>query len=202
MSWYWFVFMLSLTVVVPVITGFINYRDLDKAGQFFLLLLITILVTELAAHFYRRYFGNNMIVYNIYTVVSAVLIGHYIYNLNKEKFVLYLFYGVALLSVGETVMGEPEELSNYSIVGLSIVTIIGLFYIFIQMAKDQLSTKHLIITGGLVFYFMSNFLYFFTANYLQQTEQWNYLLAMGVTKGITNMFCYGWYAIGIWKAFI
>jgi len=143
-----------------------------------------------------------MIVFNVYTFVSSILIGHYIYNLNRETIVLYFFYGVALFSIGESAFRGPNELSHYSITILGIVTIGGLAYLIFQMAKAQVSAKHLIINAGLIFYFLSNFLYFFTASYLQQTAQIDYLLAMGITKGLTNAICYGWYAIGIWKAFI
>jgi len=202
MSWYWFIFILSLTVSIPIAIGFIVFKDLDKPGRFFLYLMLAILATELTAHFYRIYFGNNMIVLNLYTIVSAVLIGHYIYNLNKEVVMLYLFYSVALLAAGEIVVRGPMVLGNYSITVLGIVSLASLLYIFYQMALAQVNSKHLLISVSLFFYFMTNFAYFFTAGYLQRTAQIDHIMAMVITKGLTNAFCYGWYAIGIWRAFM
>jgi hypothetical protein len=200
MNWYWIIFYLSLTVAVPVVVGLWRYRNLDKATRFFLYLLMAMLITELGSHFYRIYFGNNMIVLNAYTFVSAILLGHYVYNVSGDKRMLYAFYFVGMLLVIESLL-FPGELSSYSISALSLATIGALLMVSFQMVDIKITERSLIINGGLIFYFMSNFLYFFTARYLQSTGEMDYLVSMVIVKSFTNMICYTWYSFGIWTAF-
>jgi hypothetical protein len=201
MSWYWIVFSLSLTVFLPCLVGGFLFRRLDKSARWFFFLLLTTFVTEVAAHLYRLYFGNNLVIYSAYTFISALLIGRYLYEIRKEKNILYAYYWCAAFTLVEFVVMDFKEFNSYSTSVLSIVTIAVLLYIFRLMANNKASDKMLWINAGLIFYFISNFIYFFTARYLQQYGNMDYLLFMVIVRAFTNTICYTLYTLSLWKIF-
>ena len=201
MSWYWIIFFLSLTVALPCLLAAILFKKLDKPARWFFYLLVATLTTEIAAHVYRINFGNNLVVYCLYTFISSLIIGRYLYGIKRDKNILYAYYWCAVITVGEFVIMDSKEFSSYSTSVLSIVTIVTLLYIFRLSAQNKVSDRMLWVNAGLLFYFISNFIYFFTARYFQHSGNMDYLLFMVIIRGFTNAICYAVYTFSLWRAF-
>jgi len=117
---YFFLFLLSQSILLPIIAGLVRLRRIDKSYQPFLLLLVIGLTVEILSFVIIVNFkgSSNAIPINIYTLIEWLLLAwqFYVWGLLRQKkqvFYAILTTGVLIWIIVNIVFGKINEFSPY-----------------------------------------------------------------------------------------
>jgi hypothetical protein len=113
-----FIFLISQSILLPIIAGLVRYRRIDKSYQPFFILLLIGLLTEIVSFMIIRQHKHNGFVVNIYILVEWIMIAwqFHVWGFLKQKSRIFwlLVFLVSLLWVAENfVFGRITDFSPY-----------------------------------------------------------------------------------------
>ncbi|HEY4060424.1 MAG TPA: hypothetical protein VGM30_00910 [Puia sp.] len=165
------IYLISQTILLPIIVGLIRSRRIGKGYQPFYILLWIGLLTEEISYLLITYHHSNTIAINIYTLVEWTLIAwqFHVWGFLKQKtrvfYVLLvaaaLFWAIENLAFGKITSFSPYFCSSYAfgIVLLSIRTI----NFMITHDRNLFRNTRFLICIGFIMYFMYMILYYWAS---------------------------------------
>jgi hypothetical protein len=113
-----FIFLISQSILLPIIAGLVRYRRIDKSYQPFFILLLIGLLTEIISFVIIKRHRQNGFVVNIYILIEWVMIAwqFHVWGFLKHKSGIFwlLVFLVSLLWVAENfVFGRITDFSPY-----------------------------------------------------------------------------------------
>jgi hypothetical protein len=166
------IYLISQTILLPIIIGLIRWRRLGKSYQpFYSLLWIGLLTEEISYFIITSYHRSNDIPLNIYTLIEWTLIAwqFHVWGFLKQKpRVFYallaaaaLFWAMENLVFGRITGFSPYFCSSYAfgIVLLSIRTI----NFMITHDRNLFRNAQFVICIGFIIYFLYMILYYWAS---------------------------------------
>lgn len=167
------IFLISQTILLPIIAGLIRLRRIDKSYQPFYILLWVGFVTEVISFILIKGFhAHNAIPINIYTLLEWTLIAwqFHVWGFLKQKpRIFYGFLGLATLFwiIVNLVYGQITAFSPYfrifyycTIVLLSIRTI---NFMITHENRNLFRNPRFLICIGFIIYFFYMILYYWAS---------------------------------------
>ncbi|HWK04543.1 MAG TPA: hypothetical protein VNS58_12975 [Puia sp.] len=164
-----FVFLLSQSILLPIITGLIRLRRVDKSYQPFFLLLLIGFLTEVISFIVSKAIKSNLIVVNIYVLIEWIFIAwqFHVWGFLRQR--KNAFYGLLIIT---TLFWVVENLVFHKIT--SIVPYFRFLYFFlivlISVNKINFMITHdyrnlfrnpqFLICIAFIFYFIFMIVYF------------------------------------------
>ncbi|HTH58259.1 MAG TPA: hypothetical protein VL728_19570 [Cyclobacteriaceae bacterium] len=189
--------ILAYTVALPACVGLYFYRSLPIPLRTLSVLFAIATFVEILSTVYRSYFSNNLIIINVYIIIEAWLCLLFVSQC-IGKIRLTRSAQLAVLAVGliETVI-NPKTFATVSSTLESVVIIIGIIFLFFQVALGTNILKTVYFMAGiLLFYFASNTIYFLTRGLLEMDS----LIFVSIIHVWINAGCNLFYAFILWKA--
>src|SRR4051812_28439593 len=96
-----FFFLLSMTVLFPFISGLVRVRTISRLYRPFLLLIATGVLTEIISRIAIKYFRNNNVVINFYSLTECLLIvaQFYYWRYHSRTRRWYPYFGILCLAI-------------------------------------------------------------------------------------------------------
>jgi hypothetical protein len=157
------IFLLSITILLPIITGLIRLRRIDKVYQPFFLLLVIGLITEIVSFILiKEFHRSNAIPTNLYTAVewSMIFLHFHVWGLLRNR--KPVFYGLLILvllgwGIENLYFGQITEFSPYfRIFYAFIIVLLSVNKINYMITHDNRNLfrnpKFLICIGFIIFF--------------------------------------------------
>ncbi|MBN9382386.1 MAG: hypothetical protein J0H74_16575 [Chitinophagaceae bacterium] len=130
-------FLLSQSILLPIITGLVNFRRLDGSYQpFFLLLIIGFLTEVIGFITISGYGASNFIIVNIYLLIEWTLIAWQFHVWGFLRHNQRLFYGLLILmALGWAV----ENLLFHRITGMVVYFRFLYFFIIVLLSINKIN---------------------------------------------------------------
>jgi hypothetical protein len=169
------IFLISQSVLLPLLAGLIRWRRIDKGYQPFLLLLTIGFVTEIISFILIRgyRYGSNAIVINIYTLVEWTLIAwqFHVWGFLKQK--KPLFYALLLFSaffwMAENIIFRkindfsPYFLFYYSFL-IVLLSVNKINFMITHYNRNLFRNTQFVICLGFIVYFIYMIIYYWASN--------------------------------------
>jgi hypothetical protein len=172
-----FIKLSQASVLLPIITGFSNYKRLTLPYRILLYFFVSCIGFEIQASITKTLYGNNMPGLHLYTLVEFLVFSAVYYLHFKKNSILRLliginaivFVGIALLDAFyiHGIMALNTLSRSYSSTSIIIYTLIY-FYRLFQENSVQYIWEHPMfwICAGALIYFGGNNFYFLLKGYL------------------------------------
>ncbi|MDO6433917.1 hypothetical protein Q4E93_25140 [Flavitalea sp. BT771] len=163
-----FTYLLSQSILIPIIIGLIRLRRLKGYQPFFILLIIGTL-TETAGYITIKRYGTNLVVVNIYVVLEWIFIAwqFHVWGLLRQKKWLYylLLTGPILLWIEEDlVLGNITRIEPYFrflyFLLIVLLSINKINFTITHESRNLLRNPQFILCLGFIIYFMYMIVYF------------------------------------------
>ena len=158
-----FNFLMSMTVLLPFISGLVRLKKLSRLYRPFIILVSLAALTELVNHIAIEYFNNNSAVINAYSLVECLLIISQFYywrylSRTKRWYPYFGFLCIAIwiidnLFIGNIhVVGSLFRISSAFI--LVVLSINEINYLIIHENRNLLKNARFLICTGFLIYFL------------------------------------------------
>lgn len=130
-------FLLSQSILLPIITGLIRFRRLDGSYRPFFLLLLIGFFTEVVGYIIiTGYGGSNLIIVNIYILIEWILIAwqFHIWGFLRQK--KRLFYGLLVLTA---LCWAVENLIFHRITGMVVYFRLLYFFFIVLLSINKIN---------------------------------------------------------------
>jgi hypothetical protein len=166
------IFLISQTILLPIIAGLIRLRRIGKSYQpFYILLWIGFLTEVISFILIKHYHRSNSIPINLYTLVEWTLIAwqFHVWGFLKQKvWVFYallmavaLFWAIENLVFGKITDFSPYFCSSYAF-GIVLLSIRTINFMITHDRNLFRNTKFLICIGFII-YFLYMILYYWAS---------------------------------------
>jgi hypothetical protein len=165
---YIFVFLISQSVLLPIITGLIRLRRIDKSYRPFLLLLLIGLLTEIVSLFFIKYTGANTIPVNVYTLIEWTFLAwqFHVWGFLRQK--KKLFYALLVLATlvwitENLIFKKIHDFSPYFVFFYSFLIVllsVNEINFMITHYRNLFRNPRFIICIGLIVYFVYMIIYY------------------------------------------
>ncbi|HTI10093.1 MAG TPA: hypothetical protein VL832_16105 [Puia sp.] len=166
-----FVFLLSQSILLPIITGLIRFRRLDKGYQPFFLLLLIGFLTELFSFVTMQVYKTNFPVVNIYILIEWIFIAwqfHVWGFLRQRKGAFYsLLILTSLFWIGEYLWLHQFTaiLLYFRLLYFSLIVLLSINKINFMITHDNrnlFQNPKFLICIGFIIYFIYMIVYFWS----------------------------------------
>lgn len=154
---------IDLVVVLSAfLIGLYRYSVIDRPSRVLLLLLLIILIDESVGHIFSERFGNNMVIYNSYSLVELFLISLY-FNYTIKRFrkrnigcyigALGLIFGVLNFSLLQPLNSFSTSYLLFEGFFIILMSLISFYYLL--LSEDDLKLyrqSHFWFTSVLLFF--------------------------------------------------
>jgi hypothetical protein len=159
-----FLFLLSMTVLFPFISGLVRVRTISRLYRPFLLLIALGVLTEIVNRIAIIYFRTNYVVINIYSLTECLLIiaQFYYWRYHSRTRRWYPYFGILCLAIWIwenvlyrnvfTEIGPIFRVAEAFI--LVILSINEINYLLINDNKNLLKNARFLICAGFLIYFL------------------------------------------------
>lgn len=196
-------------ILITTLVSLWHYKYLSVSLKLLSILLcissvITVVMTYLSIHH-----TNNLVYYNVYTIVEFIFLGFFFQDLFSSRRVKILVLGLILVFTGFAICNLffIEGISNYNSYSLAIESILciglSLFY-FLEMFKELKiprleKSPYFWINTGILFYFSGNLFLFTFSHYLQQ-KGGSMLADIYIMSPFIGIVYYTLLTIGLWNS--
>lgn len=193
-------FLLSQSILLPLIIGLVRLRQIDRSYQPFLLLLGIGFLTELASYvLIKKFHTSNAIAVNIYTLIEWVLIAwqFHVWGFLKQR--NKLFYGlvifVSLVWVVENIIFRKitEIVPYFRFLYFFLIVLISvneINFMITHYNRNLFRNPKFLICIAFIIYFIYMIVYFwaFQVSRLDQSEISNRIIFfMAYVNILTNI---------------
>jgi hypothetical protein len=159
-----FLFLMSMTVLFPFISGLVRLRMISRLYRPFLLLIATGVLSEIISRIAINYFRNNAVVLNIFSLTECLLIiaQFYYWRYHSRTRRWYPYFGILCIGIwiwenifyrnGFVEVGTVFRVSEAFI--LVILSINEINYLLINDNKSLLKNARFLICAGFLIYFL------------------------------------------------
>lgn len=198
----------TLTYITPLllglgfILGIIHYKNQDRSARLLNVYLLFCLGLDLASRIIGHSTLNNLILFNVLSLIEIVIFSLFFLNLIKKNIFTYLLLSIGVLYIGfETLKINPyqvESFQSYSrIVTSFLIIIMALKYIIESVKKEQkISKKNIIFI--LMFYFSIELILLLPLNLLINSES-DLIYYFWFVRLFINLLFYTYTIYYIWK---
>lgn len=166
---YFFLFLISQSILLPIIAGLISLRRIDKSYQPFFLLLVIGFLVEIISLFSIRLTKENTIPVNIYTLVEWSLLAwqfHVWGFLRQKKPLFYALLGLGALVwiIVNLVFGKIHDFSPYFRFFYYFVVVLlsvnEINFMITHYNRNLFRNPRFLICIGLIIYFVYMIVYY------------------------------------------
>jgi hypothetical protein len=155
--------ILSFSIAVPAIAGWVRFSTIRPAFYPFIFLLTCGLVNETTSFVVTRNGGSNAINSNIYALVEGVLITVFfqangLFRKNRTMVYSILLYLVLLWIIDKMIVADIRRFSGYFTLGASFVYVL----MSISMINRMTLVEQQSLAGNSLFVIALCFIFFFT----------------------------------------
>jgi hypothetical protein len=202
-----FLFLLSMTVLFPFISGLVRVRMISRLYRPFLLLIATGVLTEIISRITINYFRNNNLVINIYSLTECLLIiaQFYYWRYHSRTRRWYPYFGILCIGIwiwenlifrdGFIEVGSIFRVSEAFI--LVILSINEINYLLINDNKNLLKNARFLICAGFLIYFLYQIL-LEGSIYISSQQQGSITNKIIEVSSYINAFVNIIYGIAVW----
>lgn len=159
-----FLFLMSMTVLFPFISGLVRLRMISRLYRPFLLLIATGVLSEIISRIAINYFRNNAVVLNIFSLTECLLIiaQFYYWRYHSRTRRWYPYFGIVCIGIwiwenlfyrdGFVEVGTVFRVSEAFI--LVILSINEINYLLINDNKNLLKNARFLICAGFLIFFL------------------------------------------------
>ncbi len=205
----WTFFLSAYTVIFPLVLGLIGFSRFSKALQYFVILLLLVLISESTAFYLGWQKLNNLIVYDVFTAVEYAFLMIVFSNWFEKRGIrtaLLASIPVFLLVwlYGKFIAGSTDQFDS---IFLSVESVVFVFLSVIVLIKEMKDSTVLLVdnpvfwvSSGLLVYFAGNLFVFALIDQLLQPGierfhgAWMIHTVLNVTKNI--LFSLGFLSTG------
>lgn len=162
------IYSVIVIIAIAMLCGIYNYKKLDGASKVLLLMITIGFINEVTAYMFAKFYGNNMKVYNSYSIVELFILSVYF---NKSipifrKWHLGIYIGFIGIIVGVIDFSFLQSLSSFSTTyllfeGFCIILMALVAFYYLLLNRDDLR-----IYNYPHFWFTSILLFFWTVTYV------------------------------------
>lgn len=158
-----FNFFMSMTVLLPFISGLVRLRQISRLYRPFLILVSLAVVTEIANRIAVEYYHNNSLVINTYSLIECLMIISQFYywrylSHTKKWYPYFGFLCIALWIIDNLFMGNIYIVGSLFRISsafiLVVLSINEINYLIIHENRNLLKNARFIICTGFLIYFL------------------------------------------------
>ena len=202
-----FLFLLSMTILFPFISGLVRVRMISRLYRPFLLLIATGVLTEIISRIAINYFRNNNVIINIYSLTECLLIiaQFYYWRYHSRTRRWYPYFGILCIAIwiwenlffrdGIVEVGSIFRVSEAFI--LVILSINEINYLLINDNKNLLKNARFLICAGFLVYFLYQIL-LEGSIYISTQQQGSITARIIEVSSYINAFVNIIYGIAVW----
>jgi hypothetical protein len=166
---YFFLFLLSQSVLLPIIAGLVRWRRIDKGYRPFFWLLVIGFFVELISFLSIRMAKDNTVIVNIYMLVEWTLLAwqfHIWGFLRQKKIFFYLLLGIVAMvwSIVDLALGHIHDFSPYFVFFYSfLIVLLGvneINFMITHYNRNLFRNPRFVICVGLIIYFVYLIVYY------------------------------------------
>jgi hypothetical protein len=200
-------FLLSMTVLFPFLSGLVRVKTISRLYRPFLLLIATGVLTEIISRITINYFRNNNLVINIYSLTECLLIiaQFYYWRYHSRTKRWYPYFGILCIGIwiwenliyrdGFIEVGSIFRVSEAFI--LVILSINEINYLLINDNKNLLKNARFLICAGFLIYFLYQIL-LEGSIYISTQQQGSIIARIIEVSSYINAFVNIIYGIAVW----
>lgn len=192
--------LLAYTVAFPAGVGLYFYRRIDPIYRPLIFLFSCSVLVEILSTASRNLFQSNLVILQAYTIGESWFLLTFISSLIKNqllaRLIKYFRFAMILIVLLEMILW-PASYGSVSVSIESISVMLGIIVYFFEIStgKDTRSTSFY-FSGVLLFYMVSNFIYFATFDWLASEA----LLFVANVHTFLNAICNILFGVILWKA--
>jgi hypothetical protein len=159
-----FLFLLSMTVLFPFISGLVRVRRISRLYRPFLLLIALGVLTEIITFIAINYFRTNYVVINIYSLTECLLIiaQFYYWRYHSRTRRWYPYFGILCIGIWiwenllyRDILGEIGSIFRVSEAFILVILSINeINYLLINDNRSLLKNARFLICAGFLVYFL------------------------------------------------
>ena len=186
---------------IPLIVGLSRWRRLSARQNVLVGYIGFVILFSIAAEFVGRYYGNNLLLYHIYTFVEFSLL-LYLFRSEKGRSLVFLLSAIPVIGAGLwSIMTRPFEFPDLFRTAESLVLIgfsLMFFYNALRHPDVQRIERTFIfwISGAVLLYFTGTLLLDIFSNYIASKSDQVYFTVWTIHT-IFNMILYALYAVAL-----
>jgi len=166
---YFFLFLLSQSVLLPIIAGLVRWRRMDKSYRPFFWLLVIGFLVEIISFISIRLAKDNTVIVNIYGLLEWTFLAWQFHAwgfLRQRKSLFYALLGLAALVwfIVNIVFGHIHEFSPYFVFFYSfLIVLLGvneINFMITHYSRNLFRNPRFVICVGLIIYFVYMIVYY------------------------------------------
>jgi len=166
---YFFLFLLSQSVLLPIIVGLVRLRRMGKSYRPFFLLLVIGFLVEIISFISIRLTKNNTVIVNIYGLVEWTLLAWQFHAwgfLRQKKSLFYALLGLSALVwfIVNIVFGHIHDFSPYFVFFYSFLIVLlcvnEINFMITHHNRNLFRNPRFVICFGLIIYFVYMIVYY------------------------------------------
>jgi hypothetical protein len=166
---YFFLFLLSQFILLPIIAGLVRWRRIDKSYRPFFWLLVIGFLVEIISFISIRMAKDNTVIVNIYSLLEWTFLAWQFHAwgfLRQKRPLFYALLGLGALVwfVVNIVFGHIHDFSPYFVFFYSFLTVLlsvnEINFMITHYNRNLFRNPRFVICVGLIIYFVYMIVYF------------------------------------------
>lgn len=193
------VVLLSSSILLPLAAGFLVNNKSDFLRKFLLFLSIGFLFEIIL--FITSFIGNNLLYFNIYTLIEIGVLGMVYVELIENTVIKSLIGIVAVFLILEGILGLKLNVVDSTVKFYESIFIIlcSITYFLTSLKSNKINLGNAILNSGLLLFFSTTIIIFLVSQSLifSDKEKYEYLYAIHsyINFGVNFVYLFGMLAI-------